>query len=249
VQDMLRIGELARLGGVSVKALRFYDGIGLLVPEEVDRDSGYRLYAAAQLATLRRVVALKDAGVPLQTIAELVADPTRLPERLAEHRERLLRDAAVGRRRIARVDALLAAGSCDVVIRETPRMRAAAVRERVTRYEDLDDALLLGARHAPAAARRAALWHRCDDGEIEGQALFLGDCGTAARGPLATVVLPRQRVAAAVYAGNDWAPAYLAIRNWMDCNGYALAGPKREEFVTAEITEVLVPIRREEGSA
>jgi DNA-binding transcriptional MerR regulator len=249
VLGMLRIGELARLGGVSVKALRFYDEIGLLVPAEVDRDSGYRLYAAAQLATLRSVVALKDAGLPLQTIAELVADPAGLRDRLAEHRDRLLHDAAEARRRIARVDALLAAGSCDVVVRETPRTPAAAVRERLTRYEDLDDALLLGAPHAPADARRAALWHRCDDGEIEGQALFLGDRVTDSRGPLAPIVLPRQRVATAVYAGDEWAPAYLAIRNWMECNGYALAGPKREEFVTAEITEVLVPIRQEEGNA
>jgi hypothetical protein len=43
---MFSIGEFARLGGVSVRALRHYDEIGLLRPATVDPDTGYRGYAA-----------------------------------------------------------------------------------------------------------------------------------------------------------------------------------------------------------
>jgi DNA-binding transcriptional MerR regulator len=60
---MLRIGEFARAGGVSVKALRFYDEIGLLVPEEIDSASRYRRYAPGQIGRLRRILALKDLGL------------------------------------------------------------------------------------------------------------------------------------------------------------------------------------------
>ena len=48
---MFNIGEFARLGGVSVRALRHYDEIGLLRPAKVDPLTGYRGYSAAQLGT------------------------------------------------------------------------------------------------------------------------------------------------------------------------------------------------------
>jgi DNA-binding transcriptional MerR regulator len=44
---MISIGDFARLGRVSVRMLRHYDTIGLLRPEHVDPDSGYRYYRPA----------------------------------------------------------------------------------------------------------------------------------------------------------------------------------------------------------
>jgi DNA-binding transcriptional MerR regulator len=52
---MVSIGEFARLGGVSVRALRHYDEIGLLRPASVDPETGYRCYAPAQLGQLNRI--------------------------------------------------------------------------------------------------------------------------------------------------------------------------------------------------
>jgi len=59
---MFRIGEFSRLAQVTVKALRLYDELGLLAPTHVDRQTGYRSYAADQLPRLQRIVALKDRG-------------------------------------------------------------------------------------------------------------------------------------------------------------------------------------------
>jgi len=44
---MRGIGEVARASGLSVSALRFYDGAGVLVPAEVDPATGYRRYPVA----------------------------------------------------------------------------------------------------------------------------------------------------------------------------------------------------------
>ncbi len=57
---MLRIGEFSKLSRVTVKALRWYDEAGLLAPDEVDEETGYRYYALAQLPTLNRILALKE---------------------------------------------------------------------------------------------------------------------------------------------------------------------------------------------
>jgi DNA-binding transcriptional MerR regulator len=59
---MLSIGRFADATGLTVKALRHYDEIGLLVPARVDPDNGYRYYDAAQVedaVTIRRLRALE----------------------------------------------------------------------------------------------------------------------------------------------------------------------------------------------
>jgi DNA-binding transcriptional MerR regulator len=51
--QLLRIGGFARASWLSVKALRAYHEIGLLVPADVDPRTGYRLYSGGQLSTPR----------------------------------------------------------------------------------------------------------------------------------------------------------------------------------------------------
>ena len=69
---MLGIGEFALHGQVSVRMLRHYDALGLLVPAAVDAHSGYRRYTADQLSRLNRLVALKDLGFALSEIAPIL---------------------------------------------------------------------------------------------------------------------------------------------------------------------------------
>ncbi|CAN5191988.1 hypothetical protein BH20ACT5_BH20ACT5_15330 [soil metagenome] len=71
---MVRIGDFARLGGVSVRMLRHYDQIGLLRPARVDPHTGHRSYQTRQLAVLNRVVALKGLGFTLDQVADLLGD-------------------------------------------------------------------------------------------------------------------------------------------------------------------------------
>jgi DNA-binding transcriptional MerR regulator len=69
---MLSIGDFARHGRVSVRMLRYYDTLGLLRPARVDSASGYRFYAAGQLARLNRIVALKDLGFTLDQVRAML---------------------------------------------------------------------------------------------------------------------------------------------------------------------------------
>ena len=49
--ELLSIGELARLSGLSIGALRHYDALALLVPAHVDPSTSYRRYTRAQVET------------------------------------------------------------------------------------------------------------------------------------------------------------------------------------------------------
>ena len=69
---MFRIGDFSRLSQVPVTALRFYDDMGLFKPAQVDRFTGYRYYTLEQLPRLNRILALRDLGLSLEQIAELL---------------------------------------------------------------------------------------------------------------------------------------------------------------------------------
>jgi serine/threonine protein phosphatase PrpC len=75
-RDLMTIGDFARAAGLTPKALRLYDELGLLRPVEVDEHSGYRRYAPAQLERARLVATLRLVGMPLARI-EQVLDGSR----------------------------------------------------------------------------------------------------------------------------------------------------------------------------
>src|SRR5690349_7581791 len=102
---MIKIGNFARLGQVSVVTLRYYDEMGLLKPVKVDTLTGYRFYSADQLSRLNRILALKDFGfslvqirlmlakdMPLEQLrGMLTAQRSEVEQHLSEERERLVR--------------------------------------------------------------------------------------------------------------------------------------------------------------
>ncbi|MFJ2891346.1 MerR family transcriptional regulator [Streptomyces sp. NPDC087305] len=71
--EMRSIGEMARDSGLSVSALRFYDGAGVLVPAWVDPVSGYRWYGSEQVEEARLLARLRRAGMPLADIRLVLA--------------------------------------------------------------------------------------------------------------------------------------------------------------------------------
>ncbi|HEX4090531.1 MAG TPA: MerR family transcriptional regulator [Trebonia sp.] len=91
-------GEFARTSGLTRKALRLYDDLGLLAPAKVDPSSGYRFYAPAQLEQARLVAWLRRLGMPLASIRAIVSlSPALAAEALAAYWERV--EAETGARR------------------------------------------------------------------------------------------------------------------------------------------------------
>src|SRR3954462_9657767 len=104
---MLRIGDFARLAGVTVRALRHYEERSLLRPALVDPASGYRLYRTEQLAALDKVLALRDLGFSLrETRALLEGSAEDVEARLGAQRDRLAAEVRRLTGRLRRLDAL-----------------------------------------------------------------------------------------------------------------------------------------------
>jgi DNA-binding transcriptional MerR regulator len=93
---------VARLAGVTVRTLHHYDRIGLLSPSD-RTPAGYRVYTAADLDRLHRVLVYRELGFPLEEVAALLDDADADPEAHLRRQHGLLRD------RLERTRAVLAA--------------------------------------------------------------------------------------------------------------------------------------------
>src|SRR5262245_63865283 len=105
---MLSIGRFARLTGLTVKALRHYDELGLLRPAHVDEWTGYRWYERSQVHDAVAVRRLRALRVPLDEVGVLIrSDDESLREALAVHRARLEGEVVETRQILTELDALI----------------------------------------------------------------------------------------------------------------------------------------------
>ncbi len=141
-----KIGEFSKLNQVTVKTLRHYEEIGLLVPNQVDEWTGYRYYDVCQLERMNTIRYLKELGFRLEEIRELFDEGQTHPSqeliaaKTAECREMLLRLE----RRMAELERLgkeLAKPKKmeKVFIKELPAMIVASHRRIIRGYDELFD--------------------------------------------------------------------------------------------------------------
>ena len=87
----MKVSEVAKLTGVTVRTLHYYDEIGLLKPSNVT-EAGYRLYSTADLQKLQQILFFRELDFPLEEIREILANPGYDREyALRSHRQLLLK--------------------------------------------------------------------------------------------------------------------------------------------------------------
>lgn len=101
-----RIGDFSKLCKLTVKALRYYDEMGLLKPAEVDGFTGYRLYTTEQLVPLQRIVALRQAGLTLEEVAAILSGQDSAAI-LKKRRRELKEELGEAERRLNRLENIL----------------------------------------------------------------------------------------------------------------------------------------------
>ena len=85
----LRVGELAKRTGLTVRTLHHWEAVGLLAPSR-RTSAGHRLYSSAEIRRLQRITSLRALGMSLQQIGELLArNSPSLEEVLTRHRNQI----------------------------------------------------------------------------------------------------------------------------------------------------------------
>ena len=257
---LLKIGEFARMGSVSVPSLRHYHERGLLVPDAVDPHSGYRLYSASQLPRLTRIVVLKELGFTLDQIERVIAQVTvsELRGMLLLRRAQIEAEVTTQQNRLRLVEARLRAiereGSMsqyDVVVKRLPELHVATLGGRAESWES--DALRAVLEPAYEQLRAILAGNAIEttgspfafyvgdpdgDGLVAYAALPIADSVHEIAAPVAVAQLPAvEEALSAVVADvrlETFADVYADFVRFASEHGYELVGANRECLVTRE---------------
>jgi DNA-binding transcriptional MerR regulator len=249
---VFKIGDFSRLSMVSVKALRYYDELGLLRPTRVDEYTGYRYYSASQLSRLNRILALKDMGLSLEQIAllldkELTPDQIRGMLRLKQ--VELHQQLIDGQARLIRIEAWLQAfeqeatmPAYDVVLKKVASLQVAQARAVAPSMEQLGPTLdrlfdqvfaHIGQQGATPVEPAITVYN---DIEFREQDINVTAC-ISFHGPLKdgeqvkVGTLPAVEAMASVIHHGSFSTlnlAYNAILQWIEANNYHISGSARE---------------------
>jgi DNA-binding transcriptional MerR regulator len=170
----MQIGDFSKLSFVTVKALRYYDEIGLLKPERVDEFTGYRYYSAAQLPRLSRILALKNMGLSLEEIAQLLREDvpvTSILDLLHTKQSEIKGRLDLEMERLNRVEEWLKQTETEgkmpdyeVVIKKVKPQKVLSVRRVLPNFGHLSELFsaigpYLGQVHAPVKGPPFAIFH------------------------------------------------------------------------------------------
>jgi DNA-binding transcriptional MerR regulator len=252
---MFRIGEFSKIAQVSGRLLRFYDEIGLLSPTFTDPQTGYRFYSAQQLPRLNRILVLKELGLSLGQIAQLLEQDTSPDElrgmltlRKAQIeqvvQEELIRLRRVESRlhqidtqgQILEPDVVLKAVSAQpfLAVREVlPGMDA--VRQLVRHIATVVPALIGPSSYGSIAIILHGAAYEPDALDLDVGVLLVGKAPATIRlseeRVLTRQMLPAvELLATLVHSGRveDSHASYGALGTWLEQNRLQIAGPGRE---------------------
>lgn len=266
---MFKIGDFSRLAQVTVKALRHYDRLDLLRPEQIDPDSGYRFYTAAQLPRLYQILALKDLGFSLQQVGQLLdADlsPGQLREMLRQKGAEVRAAIGTEQRRLTLIEERLRQIEARVIeypvtLKAVGAVQIASLRAILPAYTAVGalfgELLAYQRRHQLAAGEWISIWH---DGEyretdIQAEVAFATATPLPPHERISLAELPAVETMACVnYRGamRGIGAAHEALVAWLAREGYRLAGPNRTVALdvtgppSAEgVVELQYPVARE----
>jgi DNA-binding transcriptional MerR regulator len=251
---MLKIRDFARLAEVSMTTLRYYDEIGLLKPIQVDPETGYRFYTMDQLPYLHRILALKELGLGLTQISEILAEgvsPEALQGMLRLRQAQLQQHIQAEQEQLTRIEARLRSLEqgdgmlvYEVVLKAVKPITGVSLHltandlTNQVRWSDAMGTMLK--RYGVTPSDHLLVLHTQSEDEcIPGSVEVVAPVGwrdvntlvTRSEGRLAQCELPAfPHVACTLHHGHPGLiqPAYQALGTWMENNGYTIVGPRRK---------------------
>ncbi|HET9590385.1 MAG TPA: MerR family transcriptional regulator [Anaerolineales bacterium] len=248
---MFRIGEFSRLSRVSVRMLRHYDQLGLLKPSHTDSFTNYRYYSADQLPRLNRILALRDLGFSLEQIANMLDEELSSEQLLGMLKLRqaeIEQQMQIEQSRLARLEARIhqmnskeARQVYDVILRGLESQLVLSRREIAgdddrIQYMFEEAEAYVAQFNARADKPPMTIYHDQEyrEKDIDAEVILPLKFAIAGRDEMRVVALPQLETVACVVHTGDYTTiyqAYNALLEWIEANGYHMAGPVREVYL------------------
>ena len=255
-KSMYKIGELSKLCNISVKALRYYDSEGLLIPDKIDKFTGYRYYSASKLVDCYRIIALKELGFSLDEIRKqlTIRDNEQiagiLNAKLAELKS-LIESTECQLRKIKSIKNGLTEGEpkmFHVIIKTTDEVRVAFVRKY---YKSKSDALLKADEIAGklpktiVGKRRIVINYETEykesDFDLAACAEITGNLPQSSAYDEKMITFGKN-VASLCCQESELDEAYKAIIQHLDSSNYKICGAYYEIYHSDRTVELKVPV-------
>lgn len=271
-QTLYQIGMFAAMNHVTVKALRFYEEQGLLLPAHVDEESGYRYYTMPQMANVQQILALKEAGFKLEEIKEIRRSGKK-DRVLLKKKNEILEEMARLTAKLAKLEGYMNEDSMSidvpVRVRTIPETVTAVKRCRIETYDCLFELMPELGSEMEKLGCKCALPEYCftnylepgykaDDIPVE-----ICEAVTEKKEDTEQVkfkVFPQVEAACVFHKGSyrELARTYEAALRFIEDNHYTICGGIREKYIDGVwnkdsesewLTEIQIPVmkRQKEG--
>jgi DNA-binding transcriptional MerR regulator len=216
--EPLKVGELARRTGLTVRALHHYDAIGLVRPS-LHTEAGHRLYTAGDVARLQQVLSLRQLGFSLEEARACLDRPGFSPlEVVRRHADRLREQIALQRELCERLEGLATAFGAAGDVSADDFLRAIEVMTMIENYytpEQLE-ALRRRREEAAAAGRDIAAEGQAAWAELFAQLKVEMEKGTDPADPRVQALEQRRRELVNAFTGGDKGMEQSLTRLWQE---------------------------------
>lgn len=265
---MIKIGEFSKLSHLTIKALRFYEKEGLLIPEAIDERNGYRYYQTRQLENATKIKAYRQLGLTIEEI-KAIQNGADLKLILAAKAEVLKKQKETIDVRLSIINHILEENEMkyQVTLKEIPSVIVYYTELRVTAFSDMMKLIPeLGAEcrrlnpQIKCAEPRYEFCEYLDEEYKPSDILIRHNEAVDQMGKESDRIkfreVPAVRVLSILHRGayDEIGEAYAYIMKYAEDNGYKVSGFAREcyidgiwnkESVEDWLTEIQLPIEEE----
>lgn len=266
-RTLYKIGLFSQMNKVTIKALRYYDEIGLLKPAYIEALTGYRYYTTEQLAILHEILALRQMGFSLNEIAK-VQQGASVETILINKKAELLKKISEETMKLSQVEHYLnnrnESLKYNVILKELPEVIVASRRTIIPNYNSLFDIVPPMGMEMERLGCVCAIPEYCfniyHDGEYKEKDIDVEVCEAVTEMKDDSDMIKFKKLAKVGTAAcvlhkgsySDFPKAYAALLKWIEENNFELIDNPRESYIDGVwnkdsiddwLTEIQFPVR------
>lgn len=264
---MYKIGEFSELSKTTIKALRYYEKEGLLIPAHVDQETGYRFYETSQLPELAKIISLRQMGLSINNIKSIL-NGSDLKQILEYRKQELESEISMSSSQLLQINNLLEGKSMEkeVIVKELPSYIVYYKEGVIQDFGEIVKFILQSAGECKSTNPNIKCVEPdyCYVSYLDGEYKET-DIKIRYAQAVTEMGVPNEKIkfeklnpvkAACIYhkgAYDNLRESYSFLLNWVEENGYEIAEPIRERYIDGMwnkesedkwLTEIQVPIKK-----
>lgn len=272
---MLKIGDFSKLCKVTIKALRYYDELGILKPDYIDKSNGYRYYNIEKLKIASEIITYKELGLSLEQISYIILnnpEPGEIYKLLVRKRTEVNQIINSEEKKLLRINSVMtelkgAKIMNEIKLKSLPEVIVASMRVIIDEYNDLHNVVPQMAKklqkHGVVCKDPFYCFNIYHDGEHKETDIDVEICESVvtakkdADGVIYKKIAKVETAACYYHKGpySKLGKSYEELLIWIETNNYEMIDNPRESFIDGcwnkenpedWLTEIQIPVKKKQ---